>query len=217
MKTAILFGASGLIGGHILTLLLADKRYQKVICINRKALGNAHPKLVEFTGDLFNLKTFESAFAGVDDVFIAIGTTKAKTPDSEIYKKIDLGIPLAAGQLAKNAGAKNVCAVSSMGANAKSSVFYSALKGQMEDGLTEMNFENLNLVRPSLLLGDRSEHRLGEKGFAFFMTKLDFLIPEKYKAIKGETVAKAMVVLANKPHSKTVWSNEELKKLALEK
>jgi uncharacterized protein YbjT (DUF2867 family) len=214
MKTALVLGASGLIGGHVLNLLLTDNRYSNVICIGRKPLNLAHEKLIQKTGDLFAIQDFKAEFEKADDLFIAIGTTKAKTPGKVLYKKIDLGIPVEAGKLAKQAGIKNVCAVSSMGANAKSNIFYSSLKGQMEEALLALNFENLNLLRPSLLLGERDEHRIGENIGAFVMTKLDFLIPTKHKAIQGKTVAKAMVALANLPNQKTIWLNQEIKEIA---
>ena len=214
MKTAILLGASGLIGGHILKLLLKDVRYGKVICINRKPLGQTHQKLIEKTGDLYALESFKADFESADDLFIAIGTTRAKTPDKETYQKIDLGIPVSTRKLAKAANVKNVAVVSSMGANAASRIFYSHLKGEMENSLLELKFENLCIARPSVLLGNRGEHRAGENIGAFVMTKFDFLVPEKHKAIEGETVAKALVALANSSHTKSIWMNAELKEIA---
>ena len=125
-----------------------------------------------------------------------------------------MGIPVAAAKLAESCGIKNIAVVSSMGADSKSRVFYTSLKGKMEDVFVALNTENVNIVRPSLLLGDRKEDRTGEGIGAFLMTKLAFLIPEKHKAIEGKTVAEAMVYLANQPHEKKIWLNNELKELA---
>jgi uncharacterized protein YbjT (DUF2867 family) len=214
MKTALILGASGLIGGHVLDLLLADSRYTEVRILGRKKLEKNHQKLKQFTGDLFEMEKLSAAFVGVDDLFIAIGTTQAKTTDKKLYAAIDLGIPVAGAMQAEKAGVKNICVVSSMGADPKSRIFYSSLKGQMEAAIGKMAIPNINFVRPSLLLGHRNESRTGEGVSAFLMTNLDFLIPDKYKAIPGQTVAAAMIQLANQQHKKQVWSNDELFVLA---
>jgi uncharacterized protein YbjT (DUF2867 family) len=214
MKKAILLGASGLIGGHILDLLLTDKRYDKVVAIGRKELQLANKKLKQVKGDLFNMSSFEAEFQDGDDLFIAIGTTQAKTPDKKKYEAIDYGIPVAAAELAVEKSIANVAVVSSMGADSKSKIFYSALKGKMENAISDLPIKNLNIVRPSLLLGDRNENRLGERMATFFMTNLSFLIPKKHKAIQGRDVAKAMIVLVNQEHEKIIWMNDELHELA---
>ncbi len=214
MKKAVVLGASGLVGSKLLQLLLDDDRYDQVVTIGRKKLDLNHKKLKQVQGDLFNMNAFAAEFQDGDDLFIAIGTTRAKTPDKKQYEAIDYGIPVAAGKLAAEKGIKNVVVVSSMGANAKSSIFYTSLKGRMEDDLQKLDFENLNLVRPSLLLGDRDENRTGENISAFIMTRLDFIIPKKHKAISGQQVAKAMLTLANQPFIKHIWLNDELHALA---
>lgn len=214
MKTALILGATGLIGSHVLEHLLADNRYEKVICIGRNTLNISHQKLTQQTGDIFEMERFKSAFQESTDLFVAIGTTRAKTPDKTLYEKIDLGIPVAAAKLAENCGVTNIAVVSSMGADANSRIFYSSLKGKMEAAFLALSADNVNIVRPSLLLGERVEHRAGESIGAFIMTKLDFLVPEKHKAIEGETVAQAMVYLTNQAHEKKIWLNNELKELA---
>lgn len=216
MKKAIVLGASGLIGGHVLKLLLADDRYQQIVVIGRRELPISSDKLKQVTGDMFNMETFGAELQDGDDLFIAIGTTKAKTPDKKTYEAIDLGIPVAAAQIAAGGNVKNVIVVSSMGANPTSSIFYTALKGKMEELITKLGFENLVIVRPSLLLGNRDERRMGERLGALFMTTLDFIIPDKHKAIRGESVAKAMITLANRSHTKDIWMNNELHQLAKE-
>ena len=214
MKTALILGASGLVGGHILDLLLADGRYSEVRILGRTKLEKTHAKLQQFTSDLLHFENLTAAFENVDDLFIAIGTTRAKTADKQMYAAIDFGIPVAAAKQAERAGIQNVCVVSSMGADPESRIFYSQLKGQMEDKIAELAIPNINFVRPSLLLGHRNESRTGEGVSAFIMTNLDFIIPQKYKAIRGQTVAAAMVYLANAPHQKKIWLNNELFALA---
>ena len=214
MKKAMILGASGLVGGHVLDLLLTDSRYEKVSTLSRGKLPYEHAKLEQHIGNLFELETQKALFENIDDLFIAIGTTQAKTPDKKQYESIDYGIPVAAGRLAKEAGIPNVCVVSSMGANPKSSIFYTALKGRKEEAMQALGLTNLNIVRPSLLLGNRSEKRAMEKLSMVLMQNLSFLIPEKHKAIPAQTVAKAMVALQNKPHQKVIWMNAELFELA---
>ena len=216
MKKALVLGATGLIGGHVLSLLLEDERYENVTVIGRRTCGINHKKLTEKLGDLFKLEDFVSEFQDGDDLFIAIGTTNAKTPDNDIYSKIDHDIPVAAVSLANTAGFKNVVVVSSMGANPKSRIFYAALKGRMEEDVLQIPIENLTIVRPSLLLGDRNEKRAMEKFSAVLMTTFNFIIPKKHKAILGKDVAKAMIVLANVPFKKHIWMNNELQELAKE-
>jgi len=210
MKKAIIIGGSGLTGGILLNNLLADVRYQKVISIGRKAVGLSHPKLEQHTGDLFALENFAPLFTDVDDVYICIGTTQAKTPDETTYFKIDYGIPVAAAALAAKAQVPNVCIVSAMGANAKSRIFYNATKGKMEDDIRKMGIQNLNIARPSLIVGNRHEGRTGEGVAKILMTTLDFLIPKKYKAIQAETIARAMVALANASQKQEIFENDVL-------
>jgi len=178
--------------------------------IGRKKLNIEHPKLKQVTGDLFEMGSFKSVFQDGDDLFIAIGTTRAKTPDKSLYEKIDFGIPASAAKLAEQCDFKTICVVSSMGANSNSPVFYSRLKGKMENYILNLDIDNIIVVRPSLLLGKRQETRTGESVGAFIMTHLDFLIPKKSKAIHGSKVAKVMISLANQKNNKSLWMNDEL-------
>ena len=214
MKKAIILGGSGLVGQALLQLILADNRYNEIIAIGRKPLNIDNPKLKQVTGNLFEMDAFASEFQDGDDLYIAIGTTKAKTPDKKQYEKIDLGIPVAAVKLAERAGIENVCTVSSMGANPKSRIFYSRLKGKMEQLVLTAGIANNTIVRPSMLLGPRQEKRVGESIGKKLMTALDFIIPPKSKAIHVQTVARAMIALNNQQFSKPIWTNDELFKLA---
>lgn len=198
----------------MLELLLRDERYDTVVSIGRRELAASHEKLIQLQGDLFDMDTFADAFQDADDLFVAIGTTRAKTPDKKQYESIDCGIPVAAGKLAAEREIGNVVVVSSMGANPRSRIPYAALKGRMEEALQRLPIENLNLVRPGVLLGKRDEHRTGERLGKFLMTRLDFLIPGKHKPIPAAAVAKAMLVLANRPFEKHTWTNEELHTLS---
>ena len=122
-KKAIILGATGLTGSELLNLLLNDDRYEEVVLLSRSTVGFEHPKVKEFLGDLMNLKNFEEHFKA-DEVFCCIGTTKSKTPNKEVYRQIDYGIPVAAAELCKKNQIPTFLVVSAMGANDKSKIFY---------------------------------------------------------------------------------------------
>ncbi len=126
-KTAILIGATGLTGGVLLTLLLKGSSYSKIKVFGRNSCEKTHPKIEEHLGDLFKLEAFAEAFKG-DVVFCCIGTTKAKTPNKEMYKKIDCGIPVAAAKLAKRNKIETFEVISVLGADVNSRHFTIALR-----------------------------------------------------------------------------------------
>lgn len=162
MKKAIIYGASGLVGSYILQLLLNDSNYEQVIIVVRKDLGIRHPKLKSLTGDYSSLNSLAKDLAA-DEVYIALGTTQKKTPDRKEYYRIDHDYPMLAAELAKVNGAKMVLLVSSVGADARSNVFYTATKGKTERDIIDLNFDHTYIFRPSMILGDRKEKRQLEK------------------------------------------------------
>lgn len=214
-KTAIILGATGLTGSHLLHLLLEDEAFSKVIVFTRRETGVKHPKLEEHIIDLLQLDKYKDLFKG-EVVFCCIGTTKAKTPNRKAYKAIDYGIPVTAAKLAKQNNIGTYLVISAMGANETSKVFYNKLKGEMEREVLAQKIEHTYLLQPSLIVGERSEKRGGEKFAEVIMRTFSFLIPEKYKMIQGKTIAKAMVEIAKSGYEKTVVSSEELQKLGRE-
>src|SRR5690625_4612982 len=178
-KTAIILGATGLTVSHLLDLLLEDNAFNKVLVFSRRKTGKEHPKLEEHIIDLLKLADYEDLFKG-DVVFCCIGTTKAKTPDKNLYKAIDYGIPVTAAKLAKQNGIKSYEVISSLGANKNSSVFYNKLKGEMQRDVVAQKTEYSYSVKPSLIVGERSEKRAGEKFAEVIMRTYNFLIPNKY-------------------------------------
>lgn len=215
-KTAIVLGATGLVGGKVLELLLKDERYAKILVFSRRELNIKHPKLETIIGDLLNLEEFRGNFIG-DEVFCCIGTTQAKTPDKKTYRKIDFGIPVSAAQMCKEKAINTFIVISAMGSNANSSIFYNRLKGEMEDAVLSTSLEKIHIVQPSLIGGKRTEKRLGESFFKRILNALDFLMVgplKKYRVIGPETIAKAMIWLANHDYDKERIPSETLKVLA---
>lgn len=212
-KTAILLGATGLTGSLLLENLLADADYDKIKVFTRKSLNSSHSKIEEHVVDLLQLENQVDAFTG-DVVFCCIGTTKAKTPDKETYKKIDYGIPVNAAKLAALNGIPVFMVMSSIGASPDAGTFYSRTKGEMERDVLDEKVPNIYIFQPSLIVGDRKEKRFWEDFAAGFMKVFDFLIPKKYKPIAAKTIADAMQVVADQGYSRHTIVSEEIKKLA---
>jgi uncharacterized protein YbjT (DUF2867 family) len=193
-KKAVLAGASGLIGSHLLQILLEQAYYDEVVILVRKTLPLQHHKLKQLVVDLDQLLSYAEELKG-DVVFSCLGSTKKKTPDLALYRKIDHDYPLLMAQIAKQNGVEQYHLVSSTGANKDSSMFYPKLKGETEADITAVGIPTLHIYRPSFLAGDRGEKRPMEK---FWVVVMKLLTPlfiggwKKYRAIKGATVAMAM-------------------------
>jgi uncharacterized protein YbjT (DUF2867 family) len=195
MKTALVVGSTGLIGGQLIELLLQDNYYSKVIAIARNPLQGQHPKLTTIITDVDSLTSHKASLA-VDDVYCCLGTTIKKAKTKEAFRKIDFDYPLQVAQLTKELGASSYLLVSALGANKNSSVFYNRVKGEVEEAIKKIGFQSYHIVQPSLLLGPRVEKRDGEQSMQKVFTAIDFLIPKKYKAIESIKVARAMIALA---------------------
>jgi len=201
MKKALIFGASGLIGSHLLNQLLNSSDYDQVTVVVRKKLPLQHAKLKMLIGDYQSLPTLKSQLV-VDDVFIALGTTKKNTPDQEQYYQVDHDYPVLAAKLALENGARWVGLVSAVGADSKSKVFYVRTKGDVERDLQALGFPHTAIFRPSMLLGDRKEDRPLERIMMGFWPKLNPLLQgslSRYRGIEGKAVAAAMIQAAKSP------------------
>ncbi len=204
MKKALLFGASGFIGSYLLELLLADNDYEQIIIIVRKNIGISHPKLKVLIGDFHTLPQLKAELVA-DDIFIALGTTKKQSPDPKIYYQIDHDYPVLAAALAKANGAKSVFLVSSVGADANSPIFYTKIKGETERDIIALDFEHTHVFEPSMLLGNRQQHRPMEKIWIQLFAVINPLLAgglHKYKGIDGRDVAKAMLNATKKQSEK---------------
>lgn len=193
MKTALIAGATGLIGSKLLQLLLNDNSYGRVIALVRRPVAE-HSKLEQiiFDGkDLSNIPVRKC-----EDVFCCLGTTIAKAKSKENFRAVDYDYPVALAHSALALGAKQYLLVSAMGANKTSSIFYNQVKGQVEEGISHAGFDTVHIFRPSLLLGDRPEKRSGEDAAKSVYKVLGFLIPARYKGVEAGKVARAMLSFA---------------------
>ncbi len=197
MKIALLAGGTGLIGSQLLRYLVDDPRYSSVKCLVRSELRLSHPKIEIIQTDGGNLDEMAPALKA-DDVFCCLGTTMRKAKTKDAFRRVDFDYPLHLAKLTKAMGASQFLLVSSLGANASSSVFYNKIKGEVEDAIAAVGFDTFHIFRPSLLLGPRKEERAGEDGAKLFFKLFGFLVPKKYKAIDSGKVAKAMLALAGK-------------------
>ncbi len=215
-KTAIVLGATGLVGGTLLQLLLKDDRYGKVVVFSRRTVGFEHAKLHEHLVDLLALQDQKSHF-NADEVFCCVGTTNAKTPDKQQYKKIDYCIPVNAAKLCKKNKIPSILVVSALGANASSTIFYNKTKGEMEEAVLQFGVPKTHIVQPSMIGGDRKEKRPMEYLFKKLMITLNFLFlgpMKKYRVIHPKEIALAMLWLANTTFDQQIIQSEELKTLA---
>lgn len=195
MKKALIFGASGLIGSHLLEMLLADPDYEQVTVVVRKKLPVQHAKLKMLIGDFNSVASLKSELIA-DDVFIALGTTKKTTPDQTQYYQVDHDYPVLAAKLALENGAKWVGLVSAVGADARSTVFYVRTKGEAERDIEALGYPKTGIFRPSMLLGNRQENRPMERAFMSFWPKLNPLLQgswNRYRGIDVQVVAAAMI------------------------
>lgn len=197
--TATLVGATGLIGSHLLQALLTDNYFDTIRILIRRPIDITHPKLEKKIVDFNDSDSLLVALSNSDVLFCAIGTTQKKVKgDKNAYRKIDFDIPVKLARFCNMTGCKKFILVSSAGANSKSMNFYQRLKGETDEAVKEVGPTTIHIMRPSLLLGDRKEFRLGENIGKTLMTTLSFLIPDKYKAIHAKNVARVMLALAKK-------------------
>ena len=216
-KSAIILGATGLTGRYVLDELLNNSEYNKIIVFSRRPLEIKNEKLDVIECDLLNLEEQKEYFRA-DEVYVCIGTTNNKTPNKKLYRDIDFGIPVTAAQLCRENRIDNIAVISSLGANSKSSVFYTKTKGEMEESVIEMEIPNTYLLRPAMIMGPRKDRRVGEtlgKMIIFIINPLLKGALKKYKGIHAETIAKAMVNLCNgKSNLKEIIESDKIWEIA---
>ena len=217
MKTAIVFGSTGLIGGHLVNQLIQDNYYTKIKIFVRSQTSINNEKVEVINIDFNNLGNHKTEITG-DDCFFCIGTTKQNSPDKNDYQKVELDIPKEIAQIAKANSVKSFIFISSIYANPNSSGNYVKFKGLVEEELKRLNFSKLGILRPSFLMGKRKENRLGETIGIFAFSALAPLLfgPfKKMRPISSENVAKAMIKIAKENLQKITFESDEILKLEL--
>jgi uncharacterized protein YbjT (DUF2867 family) len=191
---AIIAGSSGLIGSKLLDILLQQPFYDEVLILVRKELSTQHPKLTQLVVDFDRLETYADQLTG-HAIFCCLGSTRAKTPDLAVYRRIDHDYPVQLAQLGHSNGVKEYHLVSSIGANASSSNFYTKTKGETELDVDKVGIPATHIYQPSLLTGQRKEKRILEHIASLLMKIIDPLLMgslKKYRSIPAATVAMVM-------------------------
>lgn len=192
-NTGIVIGATGLVGSQIVNLLLDDDRYSLVKVFHRRSTGLQHPKLEEHIIDFDEIDEWKSQIKG-DELYSALGTTIKKAGSQERQYTIDYTYQFETAKAAAENGVKKYSLVSSAGADPQSKVFYSRLKGELDEAVKKLPFELITVMRPSILAGERNESRPGET-IGMFLARIFTKIPglKKYRPIPGRTVAQGMI------------------------
>ena len=215
MKTALLFGASGLVGNHLLNQLISNNNYSKIKLFVRSSIDISDPKIEIIQTDFNNLENHREDIKG-DDCFFCIGTTKRNSPDKNEYQRIELNIPKQVAQIAKSNNIKSYFFISSGYANSKSSGDYLKYKGLVEEEILNLGFSKTGILRPSFILGNREEFRLGEKIGIIIFKLLNplFVGPlRKMRSIHSETIAIAMIKLANENIDQKIFESDQISDL----
>lgn len=199
MKTALIFGSTGLVGGQVLNQLVDNTDYSKIKIFVRSDAKVQSNKVEIIKIDFSNLENFKDYIKG-DDCFFCIGTTKKKTPNKQDYINIEYNLPIKIGKICKENNIEIFTYISSIGAGANKSNLYLKNKGMAEEELKKLNFKKFIAIRPSFLIGNRKEERLGEKIGIFAMKCISpFLVGglKKYRSINSEIVAKSIIKIIN--------------------
>ncbi len=197
-RTALLVGATGLVGGHCLRLLLEDDTWSQVVVLARRRVPGTHPKLVARLVDFDRLGQL-SGFPRVTDVFCALGTTIAAAGSQREFHKVDFTYVAETARLAAVSGAQQFLLVSALGADPSSNLFYSRVKGEAEEAVRKLPFAGIQIFRPSLLAGKRAENRPLERIGVAAVSALSFAMVgplRRFRAVAAADVAKAMVAVA---------------------
>ncbi len=216
MKTALIFGSTGLVGSNLLTLLIKDDYYTAIKIFARSKVNINDPKVEIINLDFNKLNEYSHLIKG-DDCFFCIGTTKKQTPNKDEYRNIEYNFPVNIGKIAKNNNVRSFMYVSSLGSNPNTKNTYLKNKGEAEEFLKKLNFSQLSIIRPSFLLGDRNEFRLGEIIGKNIYKKLSFLFQgslRKFRAIESKNVAKAMIVISKNNYQDIYFDSEYLQDIS---
>ena len=214
--SVLLAGATGFVGNQLVQLLIENKEFtdQSISIISRRELSLQSPKLKTYLTPFDRLAELQLE-AQPSVAFCSLGTTMKNAGSKEAFYKVDFTYVKNFAELAYQNEAKTFVLVTAMGADKTSLFYYNRIKGEIEEAIQKIGFDRLHILRPSLLMGERQESRLGEKLGQLTASAFSFLIPDKYKGIEGKTLAKAMWKLAAASYDSGVYIHEsdELQKL----
>ncbi len=214
-KSALLLGASGLVGGHCLKYILEDAQFGEIRALVRAPLGIKHKRLREHIVDFNRVESF-AGLLEVDDIFCCLGTTIKTAKTRESFYTVDFTYPYSIAREAAARGAKQFLIITAMGANPRSLIFYNRVKGEVEEAVRELPFSAVHIFRPSLLLGERREYRAGEKMAALISPLLIPLLAgplKKYRPIRAETVARAMDIVAGAGLTGGIYESDRIQEI----
>ena len=217
-NTVAVIGSTGLVGSHIVDLLKKENAYQKIRLLVRRPVESSHPKLEIKLVNFGDYESLKLAIAGCNVVFCAVGTTQAKVKGEQLqYRKADYDIPVNAARACLETVGTNFLLVSSVGADSSGKNFYLRLKGEVEEAVRKFPIKSISIFRPSMLLGNRKEFRLGEQIGQSVMKLIAPLLAgkwRKYKAIEARAVAAAMIEVAKQnKEGFTIYEYDEMKRL----
>jgi uncharacterized protein YbjT (DUF2867 family) len=213
---AVIVGASGLVGSHLLELLLKNDLFEEIRSFSRKKLNIIHPRLLQFEINFDSLNDYSDLFSG-NIMFCCIGTTIKKAGSKQNFQHIDYEIPVRLAQIAAQNHFDTFVVISSLGANSNSSNFYLKTKGKMQQFVENQNIPRKIFIQPSLLLGKRVEFRFGERFGEIALRTFGFLLigrMRKYRAIRARNVAQAMVNISLDNNIFGVIPSDTIEKIA---
>jgi len=202
-RTALLVGATGLVGGHCLQHLLRSEEYEKVIILVRRPLLMEHAKFEEHVVNFDKLDQYASLI-NANDVFCCLGTTIKVAGSQQEFRKVDFTYTVQTCAIAVKNGADQLLVVTAVGANARSRIFYNRVKGETEEAVSKLPCQAIHFFRPSLLLGERKEARMAEWAGITIAKGISLLMAgplKKYKLIEAKAVARTMVLVAQETRS----------------
>ncbi|SDZ66837.1 Uncharacterized conserved protein YbjT, contains NAD(P)-binding and DUF2867 domains [Evansella caseinilytica] len=219
MKKAVVAGATGLIGHHLVQELIRSGCYDTIRILTRRETSFAeHERIDERVVDFEQLENHAELLRGIDDVFVCLGTTMKKAKSRKKFMKVDYTYPLKMASLAEKEKVTRFLIISSIGADRESRFFYSRVKGKLEEALVLLDFRSLHIFRPSLLTGKRQEFRFGEKVALWMSKPLSALLIgpyEKFRPIKGKYVALTMCAAAQENSSGVhIYESDKIRHLA---
>ncbi|WP_201745410.1 NAD-dependent epimerase/dehydratase family protein [Alteribacter lacisalsi] len=216
MKTALVAGATGLVGQALVRELLSRNTYSRIILPSRRETPFRNEPSVEEV--ILSYEDLEEETLSADDIFICLGTTIKKAGSKQAFEKVDYHFPLAIAMQARRNGASQLAVISAIGADKDSAFFYSRVKGNLEEALVMIGYPSLHILRPSLLTGPRSEFRFGEKAAEWITRPMGFAMIgplEKYRPVHAEDVAAAMHAVCQEDSSGVhIYQSDQINHLA---